>query len=93
MTFRQDALEERRKEFLPELAKARQLADTAEAENREMTDAEKAIFDPIIAKGKKLSDDFAKLRHDNSVIAFAKDLRARSVIRSAPARRARRGSG
>ena len=39
-----------------------------------MTDAEKAVFDPIIAKGKKLSDDFAKLRSDDVRPAFAKDL-------------------
>jgi HK97 family phage major capsid protein len=74
MTLRQERLEERRREFLPELAKARQLADTAEAEHRDMTDAERAVFDPIIATGKKLSADFAQLRHDDSVRQFAKDL-------------------
>jgi HK97 family phage major capsid protein len=76
MSFRKDALEERRQEFLPELAKAREIAEKAEAENRDLTDDEKAIYDPIIAKGKQLSADFEKLRSDESVKAWANNLAA-----------------
>ena len=37
MTLRQERLEERRQEFLPELRKAREIFEKAEAERRDMT--------------------------------------------------------
>lgn len=74
MTFRQEALEERRKEVLPRLREARQLAEKCETEGRALTDAEQKSYDDAVRDAKSLSDAFEKQRHDAAVFAFAKEL-------------------
>jgi HK97 family phage major capsid protein len=73
-TLREQALEERRKDVLPRLREARQLAEKAESENRALTDAEQKVYDDAVRDAKSLSDAFEKQRHDTAVFAFAKEL-------------------
>jgi HK97 family phage major capsid protein len=75
-SLREQALEERRQAIAPELAKARQIAEKAEAEHRDMTADERAVYDPIMAKGREVADAVAKYRHDQSVFQFARELSA-----------------
>jgi HK97 family phage major capsid protein len=75
-SLREQALEERRQAILPELKQARELEERARAENRGLTADEQAAIDGILAKGKQLSDDLDKQRHDAGVWAFAKELSA-----------------
>jgi HK97 family phage major capsid protein len=74
MTLRQERLEERRQELLPELRKAHALVDRVAAEGRDMTDDEQAVYDEIIGKGRDLSAAFEKQRHDDAVMAWARYL-------------------
>ena len=41
---------------LPQLAKAREIAETAEAENRAMTVEEQRTYDEILKKGREVAD-------------------------------------
>jgi hypothetical protein len=74
MTMREDRLRERVDEIRPQLAKARELAEKADSEHREMTPAEQTEFDAIMARGREVSDAVKQHRHDESVFAFAKEL-------------------
>ena len=68
------ALHEQVAEIRPQLAKAREIAEKAEAEHREMTAEEQKTFDEIMAKGRQVSDAVKAHRHDQEVLAFAKEL-------------------
>ena len=74
MSFREDALKERIEAVRPKLAKAREIAEKAESENRAMTAEEQKTFDEIMAKGREVADAVKQKRHDEEVFAFAKDL-------------------
>ena len=72
-SLRQARLEERVAEIRPQLQKARELAEKADAEHREMTEAEQKEYDEIMAKGRAVSEAVRQHRHDESVWAFAKE--------------------
>ena len=58
--FRMGLLKERADAIRPQLAKARQMAETAETERREMTDEEKAITEPVLKSARDIADAMAK---------------------------------
>ena len=74
MSFREDALKERIEAVRPKIAKAREIAELAETEHREMTAEEKKSFDEFMAEGQKCRRRDEAKRHDDSVLAFAKEL-------------------
>jgi len=74
MSFREDRLKERVAEVRPGLQKAREVAELAESEHREMTDAEQKIYDEGVAKARSVADAMKQHRHDQEVFAVAKDL-------------------
>jgi hypothetical protein len=55
------------------LAKARELAELADRENRAMTAEEQKAYDEIMAKGREVSDAVKAHCHDQEVCAFAKE--------------------
>ena len=61
-------------EIRPQLAKAREIAELAESENRAMTAEEQKTYDEIMAKGRGVADAVKAHRHDQEVFAFARDL-------------------
>ena len=73
-SLREERLAEQVAEIRPQLAKAREIAEKAEAEHREMTAEEQKSFDEIMAKGRQVSDAVKAHRHDQEVLAFAKEL-------------------
>ena len=73
-SFREERLQERVAEIRPKLAKARQLAETAEAENRAMTAEEQKTYDEIMAKGRSVADAVKQHRHDQEVFGFTREL-------------------
>jgi hypothetical protein len=72
--MREERLQERVAEIRPKLAKAREIAEKAEAEVRDLTADEKAIYDPIVSKAREVADAVKAHRHDQEVFAFAKEL-------------------
>ena len=58
----------------PQLAKAREIAEKAEAENRTMTPEEQTTYEEIMAKGREVADAVKAYRHDLEVFAFAREL-------------------
>ena len=73
-SLREERLQERVNEIRPQLAKAREIAELADAEHREMTPEEQKSFDEIMAKGRAVADALKAHRHDQEVFAFAKEL-------------------
>ena len=74
MSFRDEALKERIEQVRPKLAKAREIAEKAESEHREMTEAEQKTYDENLAEARSVADAVKAHRHDQEVFAFAKDL-------------------
>jgi hypothetical protein len=74
MSFREDRLKERVEEVRPGLQKAREIAELAESEHREMTAEEQKIYDEGVSKARSVADAMKQHRHDQEVFAFAKDL-------------------
>ena len=74
MSFREERLKERVEEVRPGLQKAREIAELAESENRDMTDAEQKIYDEGVSKARDVADAMKQYRHDQSVFAFAREL-------------------
>ena len=72
MSFRDEALKERIEQVRPKIAKARELAELAESENREMTAEEQKTFDEIMAEGRSVADAVKQKRHDDFVWNFAR---------------------
>ena len=54
--FRMGLLRERAEQIRPQLSEARQLAEKAEREGREMTTEERAIYDPVIKSAREIAD-------------------------------------
>ena len=52
-SMREERLQERVDEIRPKLAKAREIAEKAEAENRRMTAEEEKTYSEIMAKGRR----------------------------------------
>ncbi len=73
-SFREQRLQERVAEIRPGLQKAREIAELAESEHREMTAEEQKIYDEGVSKARDVADAMKQYRHDQSVFAFAKDL-------------------
>jgi HK97 family phage major capsid protein len=73
-SLREERLQEQVAEIRPQLAKAREITEKADAEKREMTAVEQKTFDEIMAKGREVSDAVKAHRHDQEVFAFAKEL-------------------
>src|SRR5258705_12420590 len=73
-SMREERWAERVAEIRPQLAKARELAEKADSEHREMTAEEKADYDEIMTKGRAVADAVAAHRHDQSVWEFAREL-------------------
>lgn len=74
--MRRELLRAKAREFQPELDQVRDIYAEAEAEKRALTPAEKAICDPILAKGRDITDALRQLRIDDEVRAAAKGLAA-----------------
>ena len=55
-SMREERLQERVAEIRPRLAKAREIAEKAEAEKRAMTAEEQKTYDEIMAKGRSVAD-------------------------------------
>ena len=72
VSLREQRLQERVAEV--PLAKAREIAELAESENRAMTAEEQKTYDEIMAKGRSVADAVKQHRHDESVFAFAHEL-------------------
>jgi hypothetical protein len=72
-SLREQRLQEQVAEIGPQLAKAREIAEKAESENRAMTDAEQKIYDEGVSKAREVADAMKQYRHDQEVFAFAKD--------------------
>ena len=73
-SLREQRLQEQVAEIGPQLAKAREIAEKAESENRAMTDAEQKIYDEGVSNARDVADAVKQYRHDQEVFAFAKDL-------------------
>ena len=69
-SLREERLQERVAEVRPGLQKAREVAELAESEHREMTDAEQKIYDEGVAKARDVADAMKQYRHDQEVFAF-----------------------
>ena len=82
---RKEALQVQMKAFLPELEKASEIAYQADNESRDMTPEEKAIANPILQRGKELTEAMRQVKSDEAVLAEAKAMSARvGVASSAP---------
>ena len=73
-SMREQRLQERVAEVRPKLAKAREIAELAESENRAMTAGEQKSYDEIMTEGRSVADAVKAHRHDQEVFAFAKEL-------------------
>ena len=73
-SMREERLQERVNEVRPKLAKAREIAELAESENREMTAEEQKTYSEIMTEGRSVADAVKTHRHDQEVFAFVKDL-------------------
>ena len=73
-SLREERLQERVAEIRPQLAKAREIAETADTEGRAMTIEEQKSYDEIMAKGREVADALKAHRHDQEVFAFAREL-------------------
>ena len=74
MSFREERLKERIEEIRPQLSKAHEIAEKAEAEGRAMTPEEQKLYSEIMAKGRSVADAVKQHRPDESVFAFAREL-------------------
>ena len=74
MSFREERLKERIEQIRPQLSKAHEIAEKAEAEGRAMTPEEQKLYSEIMAKGRSVADAVKQHRHDESVFAFAREL-------------------
>jgi hypothetical protein len=66
--FRMSLLKERADAIRPELAKAREVAEKAESENRDMTAEEKAIYDPVVKSAREIADGMKKVRDEDAMM-------------------------
>ena len=74
MSFREERLKERIAEVRPGLQKAREIAELAESEGRDMTPDEQKTYDEGVSRARSVADAVKQHRHDQEVFAFAKDL-------------------
>jgi hypothetical protein len=58
--FRMSLLKERADKIRPDLTKARQMMEEAEAEKRDLTDEEKAFTEPTLKTARDIADSMAK---------------------------------
>ena len=58
--FRMSLLKERAEKIRPDLTKARQMMEQAEAEKRDLTDEEKAFTEPTLKTARDIADSMAK---------------------------------
>ena len=79
-SFREQRLQERVAEIRPGLQKAREIAELAESEHREMTAEEQKIYDEGVSKARSVADAMKQHRHDQSVFAFARELSDTSSV-------------
>ena len=56
----------------PKIAKAREIAELAESENRAMSAEEQKEFDEIMTEGREVADEMKQRDHDNFVWDFAR---------------------
>ena len=73
-SLREERLQERVAEIRPQLAKAREIPETADTEGRAMTAEEQKSYDEIVAKAREVADALKAHRHDQEVFAFAREL-------------------
>ena len=74
MSFREDRLNERVAEVRPKLAKAREVAELADSENRPMTEAEPKVYDEGVSQARSVADAVKAHRHDAEVFAVVREL-------------------
>ena len=72
-SLREERLQERVAEIRPQLAKAREIAELAESENRAITAEEQKSYDEIVAKARQVADAVKQQRHDDFVWQWAKE--------------------
>ncbi|RIT73430.1 phage major capsid protein [Mycobacteroides abscessus] len=77
MSARKELLRKQAQDLLPDIDRARDIAEKADAEGREMTSAEKAIYDPIMAKAAQVADALRQVRTDEAVWEDAKSFAAK----------------
>ena len=66
--FRMSLLKERAEKIRPDLTKARQMMEEAEAEKRDLTDEEKAFTEPTLKTARDIADSMAKTRDEDATI-------------------------
>ncbi len=76
MLTRRERLLQEAKALQPDMDRAHDIADRAAAENRGLTAAEKAVFEPTNAKAKELAAALRQCRADDAVRAEAKGFAA-----------------
>ena len=64
-----DLLKERADKIRPDLAKARETIEKAEAEGRELTPEEKAFTEPTIKTAREIADGMAKVREVDALMS------------------------
>lgn len=74
MSARSEMLRAKAREIRPDLDRAREVAAKAAAENRNMTAAERSVYDAAMSKAKPVLDGLAAERRDEAVEAAARDL-------------------
>ena len=72
-TFRMELLKDRAENIRPDLSKAREITEKAEAEKRELTDEERAFVDPVLKLAREIADGMAKLRDDDAMMSAIND--------------------
>ena len=72
-TFRMELLKDRAEKIRPDLSKAREITEKAEAEKRELTDEERAFVDPVLKSAREIADGMAKLRDDDAMMSAIND--------------------
>src|SRR6478672_6322409 len=70
--FRMSLLKERAEKIRPDLTKARQMMEQAEAEKRDLTDEEKAFTEPTLKTARDIADSMAKTRDEDATIKAIK---------------------
>jgi hypothetical protein len=71
-TFRMGLLRERADAIRPELAKAREISEKAEAEHRDLTEQEKAFVEPTLKK-REIADGMRQVREDDATMTTIKN--------------------
>lgn len=76
MSARTDMLRAKAREILPDLKRAREATEKADAENRPLTAEEKAVYDAAMTKARPILDALERARNDETAMAGIRALAA-----------------